>query len=132
MDNGKSLFATLAALDPKWAIVEYNTPDLRNPASPPGYPAAYRGLRDMWNFGARYVSPMAWNGSNGLLVGKPGYSTFTAWRNTPLESAAQGLHARARGTAARCACSRRSARRSTRTATGGPPTSERSRSGAAS
>jgi hypothetical protein len=89
MDNGKSLFATLAAVDPKWAIVEYNTADLRNPTVPPGYPAAYRGLRDMWNFGARYVSPMAWNGSNGLYVGQPGYSTFTAWRNTPLESAAK-------------------------------------------
>ncbi|HEY5862394.1 MAG TPA: hypothetical protein VIX61_04850 [Casimicrobiaceae bacterium] len=89
MDNGKSLFATLAAVDPKWAIAEYNTSDLRNPAVPPGYPAAYRGLRDMWNFGARYMSPMAWNGSNGLYVGQPGYSTFTAWRNTPLESAAK-------------------------------------------
>jgi hypothetical protein len=89
MDNGRSLFATLASVDPRWAIVEYNTSDLRNPAVPPGYPAAYRGLRDIWNFGARYVSPMAWNGSNGLYVGQPGYSTFTAWRNTPLESAAK-------------------------------------------
>jgi len=89
MDNGKSLFATLAAIDPRWAIVEYNTADLRDPAAPPTYAAAYRGLRDIWNFGARYVSPMAWNGSNGLFVGQPGYSTFTAWRNTPLESAAR-------------------------------------------
>ncbi|MFO1304197.1 MAG: hypothetical protein U1F54_10720 [Burkholderiales bacterium] len=89
MDNGKSLFATLAAVDPKWAIVEYNTADLRNPSVPPGYAAAYRGLRDMWNFGARYMSPMAWNGSNGSNQGQPGYSTFTAWRNTPLEAAAK-------------------------------------------
>ena len=85
MENGQSLFATLAALDPRWAVVEYNTADLRNPQVPPSYRAAYRGLRDMWNFGARYVSPMAWNGSNGVIAGKPGYSTFTAWRNTPLE-----------------------------------------------
>jgi hypothetical protein len=89
MDNGKSLFATLAAIDPQWAIVEYNTADLRDPKVPPTYAAAYRGLRDMWNFGARYVSPMAWNGSNGLFVGQTGYSTFTAWRNTPLEEAAR-------------------------------------------
>ncbi|MCC7328230.1 MAG: hypothetical protein IT521_15655 [Burkholderiales bacterium] len=88
MDNGKSLFATLAAIDPHWAVVEYNTADLRNPAVQPTYQAAYRGWRDLWNFGARYVSPMAWNGSNGLFAGKPGYSTFTAWRNTPLEDAA--------------------------------------------
>jgi hypothetical protein len=89
MDNGKSLFATLAAIDPQWAIVEYNTADLRDPKVPPSYAAAYRGLRDLWNFGARYVSPMAWNGSNGVFVGQPGYSTFTAWRNTPLEEAAR-------------------------------------------
>ena len=89
MDNGKSLFGTLAAIDPQWAIVEYNTADLRNPKAPPTYAAAYRGLRDMWNFGARFVSPMAWNGSNGALVGQPGYSTFTAFRNTPLEAAAR-------------------------------------------
>ena len=55
----------------------------------PTYAAGYRGLRDMWNFGARYVSPMAWNGSNGVYAGQPGYSTFTAWRNTPLEEAAR-------------------------------------------
>ncbi|MCC7041694.1 MAG: hypothetical protein IT516_15405 [Burkholderiales bacterium] len=89
MDNGRSLFATLATVDPRWAIVEYNTADLRDPAVPPTYAAAYRGLRDMWNFGARYMSPMAWNGSNGAFVGQPGYSTFMAWRNTPLESAAR-------------------------------------------
>jgi hypothetical protein len=89
MDNDKSLFATLAAVDPQWAVVEYNTADLRNPQALPTYAAAYRGLRDLWNFGARYVSPMAWNGSNGMFAGQPGYSTFTAWRNTPLEDAAR-------------------------------------------
>ncbi len=89
MDNGRSLFATLAEIDPRWAIVEYNTADLRTPQAQPTYAAAYRGLRDMWNFGARYVSPMAWNGSNGAFAGQPGYATFTAWRNTPLESAAR-------------------------------------------
>jgi hypothetical protein len=89
MDNGRSLFATLAELDPRWAIVEYNTSDLRDTKAQPTYAAAYRGLRDIWNFGARYMSPMAWNGSNGLFAGQPGYSTFTAWRNTPLESAAR-------------------------------------------
>ena len=89
METGKSLFATLAAIDPSWAIVEYNTADLRNPAARPTYAAAYRGLRDLWNFGARYMSPMAWNGSNGAFAGQSGYSTFTAWRNTPLEEAAR-------------------------------------------
>jgi len=89
MDNGKSLFATLASVDPSWAVVEYNTADLRDIKVPPSYAAAYRGLRDLWNFGARFVSPMAWNGSNGLFVGQPGYATFTAWRNTPLEAAAR-------------------------------------------
>ena len=89
MDNGTSLFATLAAIDPQWAIVEFNTADLHDPKVQPSFAAAYRGLRDLWNFGARFVSPMAWNGSNGVLAGQPGYSTFTAWRNTPLEAAAR-------------------------------------------
>lgn len=89
MDNGRSLFATLAAIDPHWAVVEYNTSDLREPKAQPTYAAAYRGLRDLWNFGADYVSPMAWNGSNGVNAGAPGYTTFTAWRNTPLEDAAR-------------------------------------------
>ena len=89
MDNGKSLFATLSAIDPHWAVVEYNTADLRSPKAQPTYAAAYRGLRDLWNFGARFMSPMAWNGSNGINVGQPGYSNFTAWRNTPLEEAAR-------------------------------------------
>jgi hypothetical protein len=30
---------------------------------------------------------MAWNGSNGVFAGQPGYVSFTAWRNTPLEDA---------------------------------------------
>jgi len=89
MDNGKSLFATLAGIDPRWAVVEYNTADLRSPKALPTAAAAYRGLRDLWNFSARYLSPMAWNGSNGMFAGQPGYSTFMAWRNTPLEDAAR-------------------------------------------
>ena len=47
----------------------------------------YRALREMFNYGARFASPMAWNGSNGINAGQPGYVSFTAWRNTPLEDA---------------------------------------------
>jgi hypothetical protein len=89
MENGRALFATLAAVDPKFAVVEFNTADLANPQAVPTYAAGYRGLRDLWNAGARYVSPMAWNGSNGINAGKPGFVSFTAWRNTPLEDAAR-------------------------------------------
>jgi hypothetical protein len=86
-ENGRSLFATLARIDPHFAIVEFNTADLRNPARRPTYRDAYRALRDLWNAGARFVSPMAWNGSEGLREHDVGYVTFTAWRNTPLEAA---------------------------------------------
>ncbi len=89
MEEEQSLFATFHALDPGWAIVEYNTADLRDQKAQPQYEAGYRGLRDMFNYGARFVSPMAWNGSNGIHAGEPGYVTFTAWRNTPLEEAAR-------------------------------------------
>ena len=89
MEGTRSLFAEFAALDPDWAVVEYNSADLTRPQELPDYAAAYRGLRDMWNHGARFVSPMAWSGSDGRNAGKPGYDPFTAWRNTPLEEAAK-------------------------------------------
>ena len=89
MENGQALFPTLARFDPGFGVVEYNTADLRDPKTQPTYVAGYRGLRDLWNAGARFVSPMAWNGSNGALAGQPGYVTYTAWRNTPLEDAAK-------------------------------------------
>ncbi len=41
----------------------------------------------MFNFDAQEVSVMAWNGSNGLYAGGPGYLPYTAWRNTPAEDA---------------------------------------------
>ncbi len=89
MEAPGSLFATFRALDPGWAVVEINTADLRHPAEQPSYAVGYRSLRDVFNFGGRFVSPMAWNGSNGVNAGKPGYVTFTAWRNTPFEDAAR-------------------------------------------
>jgi hypothetical protein len=89
MENGSTLFATLAAIDDGFAIVEFNTADLRHPERQPTYAAAYRAWRDLWNAGARFVSPMAWNGADGAHAGDPGYVTFTAWRNTPLEEAAR-------------------------------------------
>jgi hypothetical protein len=48
---------------------------------------AYKTFRDAFNYGAREVSAMAWNGSNGLFMGTPGYVPFTAWRNTAAEEA---------------------------------------------
>jgi hypothetical protein len=87
MEHGGTLYAALAAIDPGYAIVEFNTADLHRPGQRPTYADAYRALRDLWNTGARFVSPMAWNGSNGRLENDPAYVTFTAWRNTPLEDA---------------------------------------------
>jgi hypothetical protein len=89
MENGSTLFATLAAVDDAFAIVEFNTADLRHPQRQPTYAAAYRAWRDLWNAGARFASPMAWNGADGAHASDPGYVTFTAWRNTPLEEAAR-------------------------------------------
>ena len=87
MENGRSIYATLADIDPGFGIVEFNTADLRDLRAHPDYADGYRALRDLWNAGARFVSPMAWNGSNGLARGDPAYAPHTAWRNTPLEDA---------------------------------------------
>jgi hypothetical protein len=68
-------------------VGEFNTADFRNPKELPTYAMGYRSLREMFNYGARFASPMAWNGSNGLHAAQPDYVSFTAWRNTPLEDA---------------------------------------------
>jgi hypothetical protein len=74
-------------MDPGWAVGEFNTADFRKPNELPTYAMGYRVLREMFNYGARFASPMAWNGSNGTFAGQPGYVSFTAWRNTPAEDA---------------------------------------------
>src|SRR5581483_6680251 len=60
METPWSLFATFRAMDPGWSVVEINTADLRDPKSQPTYAAGYRALRDIFNYGARFFSPMAW------------------------------------------------------------------------
>lgn len=87
-ESGKSLFKVFSDLDPDWGIVEHNTADFRDPPSLlPGYGAAYQSLRELFNYHARVLSPMAWNGSNGDFAGEPGFHAHTAYLNTPLEAA---------------------------------------------
>ena len=54
--------APLLALDRGWGVVEFNPTDLRKPAQQTDYATAYRALSEMFNFGARQISVMAWNG----------------------------------------------------------------------
>lgn len=87
MEGSDSLFATFRRLSPDWGVVEHNTADFREPKELPGLTPGYRSLRDLFNYGGRMISPMAWNGSNGLYAGHPEFASFTAIRNTPLELA---------------------------------------------
>ncbi|MGH8315571.1 MAG: hypothetical protein ACRETU_10535, partial [Steroidobacterales bacterium] len=87
MEVPHSLFATFSRMDPHWAVVETNATNLKSPLVQPHYAQSYHAFRDMFNFDAQEVSVMAWNGSNGLLAGQPGYLPYTAWRNTPAEAA---------------------------------------------
>jgi len=87
MEDNANLFATFHRMDHGWGVVEFNTADFRTPKELPSYAMGYRALREMFNYGARFASPMAWNGSNGIYAGQPGYVSFMAWRNTPLEDA---------------------------------------------
>jgi hypothetical protein len=91
MEQPNSLFATFGRLDPGWAIVEYNPTDLKRPTVLPVYAQAYHAFRDMFNDGASEISAMAWNGSNGIFVGQPGYVAYTSWLNTPAEDAMRDL-----------------------------------------
>jgi len=74
-------------MDPGWAVAEFNTADFQTPGALPDYAMAYRALREMYNYGARFISPMAWNGCDGRDSARPGYISYTAWRNTALEEA---------------------------------------------
>lgn len=87
MEHRHGLFATFARMDPGWAVVESNTADLKRPEQYPTYAQAYRAFRDLFNYDARQVSLMAWNGSNGIFAGQPDYVSYTSWRNTPAEEA---------------------------------------------
>jgi hypothetical protein len=87
MEGPHSLFAQFARMDPQWGVVEFNSTNLKQPKILPSYDQAYRSFRDMFNFDARMVSPMAWNGSNGLYADQPDYVAYTSWRNTPAEDA---------------------------------------------
>ncbi|MEP7084158.1 MAG: hypothetical protein ABI854_05425, partial [Betaproteobacteria bacterium] len=91
MEVDESLFRVFRDFDPDWAVVEYNTADLRQPSVLPGVGRAYKSLRDVINFGARFVSPMAWNGSPGSMVGQPGFVAYTSYRASPLETAVRNL-----------------------------------------
>ena len=87
MEVPRSMFATFARMDEGWGVVEFNSADLKTPKLKPPYTWTYGSLRDMFNYSAREVSIMAWNGSNGIYEDHPDYSPYTAWRNTPNEDA---------------------------------------------
>jgi hypothetical protein len=87
MEVPHSLFATFSRMDPGWAVVEFNSTDLRQPTVLPTYAQAYRSFRDFFNFDASLVTAMAWNGSDGAQAGGKEYRAYTAWRNTPTEDA---------------------------------------------
>jgi hypothetical protein len=82
-----SMMATFARMDEGWAVVEFNSTDLKLPKQKPPYAWTYGSLRDMYNYSARELSIMAWNGSNGIYENDPAYLPYTAWRNTPGEDA---------------------------------------------
>jgi hypothetical protein len=87
METDHNLFATIARLDPQWAVVESNATDLKKINILPTYAQSYHSFRDLFNYGGRQIALMAWNGSNGIFAGQPGYVPFTSWRNTPAEQA---------------------------------------------
>ena len=87
MEGDRSLFSVFRNFDPGWAVVEHNTANLRNPERYPDFAEAYRSLREIHNYGARFISPMAWNGSRGIFAGQPGFVSYTALRDSHLEDA---------------------------------------------
>ena len=87
METPDSLFRVFRDFDPGWAVLEYNTADVRGPKLMPDVGRGYRGVRDILNYGARLLSPMAWNGSAANAFNEPGFAAYTSYRGTPLERA---------------------------------------------
>ncbi|MDR2012323.1 MAG: hypothetical protein LBQ20_04645, partial [Rhodanobacter sp.] len=87
MEGQASLFAEFRHYSPEWAVVEHNTADLKAPQQPASYAQAYCSLRDVANYGARLISPMAWNGSPGEAAGTAGFRSYTSLRRSALEEA---------------------------------------------
>ncbi|MEO7760841.1 MAG: hypothetical protein ABIS68_02895 [Casimicrobiaceae bacterium] len=85
METPDSLFRVFRDFDPLWATVEYNTAALSAPAELPTLRRTYTSLRDVQNFGAQLLSPMAWNGSRASEEGRPGFASYTSFRGAPLE-----------------------------------------------
>ena len=87
MEGQASLFAEFRRYSPEWAVVEHNTADLTVAGQRGTLAQGYASLREIVHYGARFVSPMAWNGSPGENVGQPGFLGYTCLRRSPLEEA---------------------------------------------
>ena len=130
MEGPHSLFATFARIDPRLGDrrVQLDRPQATQGAA--DLRAGLPGLPRRVELRRRDVSPMAWNGSNGLFAGTPDYVPYTAWRNTPLEDAMRDFLVATPTCRAGRSCGR-SAARDTPTTTAGPRSAARSSPGAA-
>ena len=90
-ESRDSLFRLFRDFDPEWAAVEYSTATFVRPTEIATTLQAYRGMRDLLNYGARLVSPMAGTGSPGWLLGQPGFLGDTAYRGPPLATVTRKL-----------------------------------------
>ncbi len=87
MEEENDFFSQVQMFDLDWAVPEFNLASISEPAATPDYEVSYDAFRQLLNSNVRLISPMAWNGSNGIYAGEPGFVSYTSWRNTPQEQA---------------------------------------------
>ena len=84
--SGPSLFANIAATDPDWEVVEMNPADISKPDVLPSHDQAYRTLSNIFNYGARAISPM-WNGTAADQSVRPSqFKSYEVFSQSPFET----------------------------------------------
>lgn len=84
--SGSSLLANVRRIDPRWESTEMNPADIEQPEHMPDHREAYTTLTEIFNHGARGISPM-WTGDGGDQSVRPTqFKSYHTMVRSPFET----------------------------------------------